>query len=117
MAPRTATRSPAAADDQPFDFNLDAVKAESELRPFRFHWDGRRFEMQHSEALDIWQLLDNAEQGEIGATLGVFQAALGEQYKDFRAKPLPQWKMKALFDAYRAHCGLAEGESAASSSS
>ena len=40
-----------------------------------------------------------------------------EQWTAFRKVRLPQYKMKALFDAYREHCGLAEGESAASSDS
>jgi hypothetical protein len=114
MTSRTATKAP---DDQPFDFNLDAVKAESDLSPFRVHFAGRRWEMKHLEALDVWQLMDAAERGEIGAMLGAFQAALGDDYTDFRKQELPQYKLKALFEAYRKHCGVAEGESEASSGS
>lgn len=114
--PRTATRK-TTPDDQPFDFNLDAVKAEAELRPFRFHWGGRRFEMQHMEALDVWPLMEAAEGGDMAATRGIFQQALGDEWADFRKEPMPQFKLKALFKAYRDFCGVAEGESGASSGS
>ncbi|WP_030670705.1 hypothetical protein [Streptomyces rimosus] len=114
MSTRTAPRK--TADDQPFDFNLDAVEAEVELRPFRFHWKRRRWEMEHLQGLDVWGLMEAAEQGETGAMLGVFQAALGDDFAEFHKIPLPQYKLKPLFDAYRHHCGLAEGESPASES-
>ncbi|KMS71762.1 hypothetical protein ACH49_24365 [Streptomyces leeuwenhoekii] len=113
MTTRTA---PKPTDSEPFDFNLDAVQAEADLRPFRVHWGGRRFEMQHLEALDIWELMEAAEKGEAGAMVGAFREALGDQWDDFRAIRLPQFKLKALFDAYRKHCGLEPGESAASGS-
>lgn len=114
---RTATKRTSTPDDQPFDFNLDTVKAETELRPFRVHFGGRRYEMAHLEALDVWTLMDVAERGEIGAMLGAFKAALGDDYEDFRKQGLPQYKLKALFEAYRKHCGVDEGESPASSDS
>ncbi|MCP9205498.1 hypothetical protein [Streptomyces cucumeris] len=117
--PRTATkRSTARPDDSPFDFNLDAVEAEADLTPWMVHWDGRRWEFEHAQALDVWGLMESAEQGDIGATVGIFRLALGkEQWADFRKIRMPQYKMTALFRAYREHCGLAEGESAASSGS
>ena len=114
---RAATKRTSAPDDKPFDFNLDAVEAETQLLPFRFHFNGRRWEMQHLEALDIWELMEAAEQGETGAMLGAFRAALGDDFEDFRKVTLPQYKLKALFNAYRTHCGLAEGESPASDGS
>jgi hypothetical protein len=114
MTTRTAPRK--TADDQPFDFNLDAVKAEADLSPFRFHFSGRRWEMQHLEALDVWDLMEAAEKGEIGAMLGAFKAALRDDFDDFRKVALPQYKLKALFAAYREHCGLEPGESEASGS-
>jgi hypothetical protein len=114
---RTATKR-TAPDDEPFDFNLDAVQAEVDLSPWRVHWDGRRWEFAHMQDLDVWPLLEAAEAGDVEAMLGIFRTALGEQqWKDFRKIRLPQYKMKALFDAYRKHSGLAEGESAASSDS
>lgn len=110
---RTATKP---TDSEPFDFNLDAVKAEVDLAPFRIHWGGRRFEMQHLEALDIWGLLEAAEGGDSAAMVGAFREALGDQWEDFRKIKLPQYKLKALFTAYREHCGLEPGESDASAS-
>ncbi|WP_030569570.1 hypothetical protein [Streptomyces aureocirculatus] len=121
MTARTATK-PAPAktarqDDQPFDFNLDAVKAEVDLTPWRVHWNDRRWEFAHLQDLDVFELMAAAERGEVGAMLGVFEAALGEQFPEFRKIRLPQYKLQALFDAYRKFCGMAEGESQASSSS
>lgn len=113
----TAKKTSGTPDDQPFDFNLDALKSEVELRPFRIHYGGRRWEMQHLEVLDIWDLVGAAEQGEISAMLGAFRGALGDDFDDFRKLGLPQWKLKPLFDAYRKHCGVGEGESPASTDS
>jgi len=111
MTARTATK---AQDDKPFDFNLDAVQSEVDLVPFRVHFDGRRFEFAHIEGLDIWDLVEAAEGGEIKAMIGVFRTSLGDQWEDFRKIKFPQYKMKALFTAYRKHCGLEPGESEAS---
>ncbi|MFE9845770.1 hypothetical protein [Streptomyces goshikiensis] len=112
MATRTATSKP--ADDQPFDFNLDAVQAESDLSPFRVNYNQRRWVFTHLEELSIWDLVAAAEGGEIKAMIGVFEISLGEQWAEFRKLALPQWRMKALFTAYRKHCGLEPGESEAS---
>lgn len=112
---RTANKP---ADNQPFDFNLDAVKAEVDLTPWRVNWNGRRWEFAHMEDLDVWGLMEAAEGGDIAATIGVFKASLGDKdWEEFRKIRLPQYKLKALFDAYRKHCGVAEGESEASSGS
>ncbi|MGW0566068.1 hypothetical protein [Streptomyces tauricus] len=119
---RTATSSE-PDDSEVFEFNLNAVEAESELRPFRFMWaskqnPNRRLTMQHLEGLNVWQLLTAADGGDASAMVGVFQTALGDdQFEEFRKTPLPQYKMKALFAAYRKHCGTEPGESPASSGS
>ncbi|MGW6531479.1 hypothetical protein [Streptomyces venezuelae] len=113
MPARTA---PKPTDSEPFEFNLDAVKSEVELRPFRVHFDGRRWELAHMESLDVWDLVEAAEGGEVTAMVGVFRLALGDQFDDFRKVRFPQYKMKALFTAYRDHCGLEPGESEASES-
>ena len=115
---RTATR----ADDEVFDFNLNAVQAESDLKPFVFLWaskddPNRRLTMQHMESLDIWSLVAAAEGGDAHAMVGVFKTALGPDWDAFRRTPLPQYKMKALFKAYQTHSGMASGESEASSDS
>lgn len=99
-------------DDQPFDFNLDTVKAEIELVPFRVHFDGRRWEFAHMQALDVWELVGSVEGGDAGAIAQMFQAALGDQQlAEFRKVPLPQFKVQSLFKAWQKHCGLAPGES------
>lgn len=118
----TTTRTATKPDDQVFDFNLNAVEAESTLAPFRFMWaskddPNRRLAMQHMEGLDVWPLMAAAEGGDASAMAGIFKTALGDDWEEFRKTPLPQYKMKALFDAYRKHSGAGAGESEASSSS
>ena len=114
MTARTATNKP--ADHQPFDFNLDAVRAEVDLAPFRVHFDNRRWEFAHLQDLDIWDLVEAAEGGDMGAITGAFKLALGNQYEDFRKVRLPQYKMMPLFKAWQKHCGMEPGESQASGS-
>ncbi|MFE3485084.1 hypothetical protein [Streptomyces griseus] len=121
MTTRTATST--RADDEVFDFNLNAVEAESGLKPFVFLWaskenGNRRFTMQHMQSLDVWPLMAAADGGDAAAMAGIFRQALGkEQWAEFRETPLPQYKLTALFAAYRKHSGASEGESAASSDS
>ncbi|MDX3199959.1 hypothetical protein [Streptomyces scabiei] len=118
---RTATGS--SDDGEVFEFNLNTVQAETELRPFRFMWaskqnPNRRFTMQHIAGLNVWPLLAGADGGDASAMMAAFETALGEdQWEDFQKSPLPQYKMEALFKAYRKHCGTDPGESPASSDS
>lgn len=116
MTAQTA-RSTKPRDDQPFDFNLDAVKAEVNLEPFRFNHGGKRFVMVNLNELDSWEVVALADGGDVKAMMDGFKLALGEQWEAFRAIPLKQWKLRALFTAYRKHCGLDEGESVASDGS
>ncbi|MFJ5089966.1 hypothetical protein [Streptomyces sp. NPDC088674] len=104
------------ADDEPFDFNLDAVKAESDLTPFRVHFNGRRWEFAHLEGLDIWDVVEVADGGDLQAVLGALRLGLGDQYAEFRKIRLPQYKVMTLFRAYQKHCGMEPGESEASES-
>lgn len=107
----TTTSTPSTKrrpDDKPFDFNLDTVEPEQELLPFVVRFGGKRWTFAHLQALDCWDLLDSAREGEIGAMLGAFKAALGDQHDAFREVNMPQFKLKALFAAWQKHCGLAE---------
>jgi hypothetical protein len=118
MTTRTATtKSAKPADDKPFDFNLDAVEAEVDLTPFRVHAGGRRFEFAHMQSLDAWHLIESAEKGDLHAMLTAMEMALGDQWADFRALPLPQYKLMPLFEAWQKHCGVEPGESQASDDS
>ncbi|MFD7410617.1 hypothetical protein [Kitasatospora purpeofusca] len=110
------TRRP-RRDDRPFDFNLDALQAVAELRPFVVQHGGRRWTFQHMDTLDAWQLLASADGGDVAAMLSIFDLALGDQWPAFRAQPMPRHKLNSLFDAYRTHCGAAAGESRASTDS
>ncbi|MEU7066885.1 hypothetical protein [Streptomyces sp. NPDC046161] len=115
MATRTAT-SKATPDDQPFDFNLDAAEAEVELRPFRVHFGGRRFELTHMQELNAWEAIEAAEAGQVGVVVESIKLALGDQWEDFRKVPMPQHKLLRLFKAWQAHSGIKPGESEASGS-
>ncbi|KDN86706.1 hypothetical protein [Kitasatospora cheerisanensis] len=106
-------------DDQPFDFNLDAVQAEVNLTPFVVHWAGRRWSFAHLQGLDIWEGLKVTGGPGIEAIMGTLRIALGsdDNWAEFQKTPLPGFKVKALFDAYQKHCGMTVGESPASADS
>lgn len=115
----TTNRAPAkkvapTPDDQPFDFNLDAVQAEVELTPFRVHFGGRRFELIHMQALNSWDAIAAAERGDLSVVADSMKLALGDQWEDFRKLPMPQYKLMPLFKAWQAHSGVEPGESDAS---
>lgn len=111
-----------AADDKPFDFNLDAVQAEVDLTPWRVHFGGKRWEFAHPQSIDTWGVIEWDEKGassEMDSMVGVFKAALGDdQYEEFRKiRPLPVYKLKALFKAYQEYGGADLGESEGSDAS
>lgn len=108
-----------ARDDEPFDFNLDAVKVEKTLRPFRFHFGGKRWEMAHRETLDKIPLLEAYEQGgEPAGTLLSLRTAMGEeQWEQFRKLGLRGQQLSKLTQAYDKFCGTDEGESEGSTGS
>ncbi|MFJ5156311.1 hypothetical protein ACIQCF_33085 [Streptomyces sp. NPDC088353] len=95
-------------DDSPFDFNLDAVEAKQELTPFVVQFQGKRWTFCHLQELDCWDLLEAARDGEVGAMLGAFKTALGEQFGEFRKLRMPQYKLQPLFRAWQKHCGMNE---------
>lgn len=111
MTTRTATKTP---DDQPFDFNLDTIEAEVELRPFRVHFGGKRWTFTHMQELDAWDTIEAAAAGDIGVVVESMKLALGDQWEDFRKIPMPQHKLMPLFKAWQRHSGVNAGESEAS---
>lgn len=110
-----------ARDDEPFDFNLNSVKVEKTLRPFRFLYGPKneRFEMAHRETLDNIPILEAAESGgDPAATLVSLRAALGdEQWERIRALGLSGPRLTALSKAYDKFCGTDQGESEGSTDS
>lgn len=118
MTTRTATsKASKPADDQPFDFNLDTLKTEVNLRDFRVHFGGKRWTFTNMQALDAWELLAAAGSGDAGAVVGSMKLALGDQWEEFRKMGMPQWKVMPLFNAWKEHSGAEPGESEASSDS
>lgn len=111
-----------AADSTPFDFNLDAVEAEVDLTPWRVHYAGKRWVFKHPQEIDVWDVVaadeNNDGSSEMGGMLAVFKVALGEaSFKEFRKVPLPNFKLKALFEAYQKFGGVEPGESEGSTAS
>lgn len=110
-----ARKTPARStrpDDKPFDFNLDAVQAEVDTRPWVANWGGRAWTFLHFQELDIWDQLGAAGLGEKEAIAKVFQIALGdEQWEEFKKIRLPLYKTLALWKAYEEYCGINAGES------
>lgn len=118
MTAAAARKTLKPADDQPFDFNLDAVAAEVDLAPWRVHFGGRRWEFKHPQEIDVWDVMDRDVKSETGAMLAVFETALGpDQFGEFRKIPLPSYKLKALFEAYQKYGGVEPGESEGSTAS
>ncbi|WP_242890281.1 hypothetical protein [Actinomadura litoris] len=113
------TRKP--ADDEVADFNLNSVKVEKDLRPFRFLYGpkNQRFEMKHRELLDQVPLLEAAERGgEAEATIVSLRAALGdEQWEEIRKLGLREKQMNELITQYGKFCGTSAGESEGSTDS
>ncbi|MFC5187136.1 hypothetical protein [Actinomadura harenae] len=113
----TSRKAPRPADDEPFDFNLNTVQKEVELRPWRVVWgpENKRWTFAHMQELDTWDLIAAAGKGDNAATIEMFKAALGpDQFREFRKIPLPQWAAEELFNAWGEHCGVDVGESSGS---
>ncbi|MEO3976300.1 hypothetical protein [Streptomyces sp. CAU 1734] len=104
-------------DDQPFDFDLDAVKAEVALTPWVIKHGGQRWSLAHAQDLDVMPLMKAARGGDAEAVIGTIRAALGDQWPAFEKMGLKGYKAQALFDGYQKHCGIVPGESDASSGS
>ncbi len=101
-------------DDRPFDFNLDAVRASAQAIPFVFQHAGRRWNVEHLDQMEAWDLLEAADKGETQAMRAIFSLGMGKQWPAFRALSLKRFQLTALFTAYREHCGDTPGESPAS---
>ncbi|MFF2612693.1 hypothetical protein [Kitasatospora sp. NPDC058046] len=112
-------RRPHSDDGRPFDFDLGAVKAGAELRPFVVRdADGTRWTFAHIDSLNIWPLLAAAERGDNLAVRAAFREALGpQQWAEFEQQPMPGYQLMPLFKAYQKHCGIKQGESQASTDS
>lgn len=105
-------------DNEPFDFNLDSVKVEKDLRPFRVNFHGKRYEMTHRELIDQVPILEAAERGgEAEATIVSLRTSFGDQWPDIRKLGLKRGELQALSDAYDKFCGTDQGESSGSTDS
>jgi hypothetical protein len=105
-------------DDKPFDFNLNTVKCEVDLSPFVvIAGDNKRYSFTHLKELNVWDLVEGADRGDMAQGVQVFKTALGTQFDDFKKLPLPQYKLEALFEAYEKFCGVEPGESESSTDS
>lgn len=104
-----------APDDQPFEFNADAYAKSMETPDFRFHWLGKRWTLQHYDAVDSWAMAAAQKTGEDEEILKVAMGS--EQVAALKEKPIPQGVMKELVKQYFKHSGVDLGKSADSTSS
>lgn len=96
-----------------------ALKAEVEGEPYRVEIGDRgKYVIPHINTLNVFDFndaVDNAV-GDLGAVIAVLQLAMSpEDFKRLREADLNRPTLIALYTAWQEHCGLAEGESSASS--
>lgn len=113
----TAKKIAGTPDNQPFDLNLDTLKSEEELEPYRLHAHGRRWVLAHMDDLDVWGLIDGAQKGDFEAAIAVLKAAFGNDWEAFISHPMKRYKFRELYNKYTEHCGMTPGESSASTGS
>jgi hypothetical protein len=103
------------ADNQPFEFNLDAFVKGMDHAPFRFHWSGRRWEMAHFDAIDSKETKKAVQSGDDDEILKL--AMGGEQFAAFDEIPIPNGGRNEMVKQYFRHCGVNVGELLGSTSS
>lgn len=103
---------------RPTHTNLDALAAESTLEPFPFTWQERNWTLQHQQLIDTWDVIrEDEDLTQNQQILELFQIALGDQWEDFKAIPLPLHLLQSLFEDYNAYCGTDPGEDGRSAGS
>lgn len=109
-----------AKDSEPFELNLNAVKPQGTLAPWRIVWgkDNRRWTFKHLELLNEWALVAGADAGDGAAMRTIFREALGkDQWEDFEKIPMPRYQAKEMWKRYQKHCDVEPGESGGSTDS
>lgn len=104
MTTKTSTDKPSV------DLNLDVYEAAEERKPFAVVLGGKRFVFTHMDDLEAWDVVNAFLGGEVEATVSVIEQALGDDYEEFRSKPLKKGKFDHLVKSYMAHCGVNAGE-------
>ncbi len=101
----------AAPKPRPTRSDLDALAAEATFEPFPFKWQGREWTLQHQQLIDTWDVIREGEDlTQNQQILELFQIALGDQWEEFKAIPLPLHLLESLFEDYNAYCGTEPGE-------
>jgi hypothetical protein len=104
--------------DKPDVFNLDAVKAEVDLTPFKFTFKGRPYEIPHLSDLDAFHMLTAfGEKGEAVGLFNVLRRALGDKEEQLRKAGMRGWQFNQLLKAWQKHAGVEPGESEGSTDS
>lgn len=98
-------------------FDLDALIADADNKPFKFTFAGREWTLPHLSDLDAWPLIAAMEQGDSTAARSTMALAVGDEWDEFRSHRMPQHALNSLFERYTAHSGMAPGKQPASSSS
>lgn len=111
-AAKKATGKPTAKPTDDVLFDLDALEKEAgRPEPFAFRHNGRDFTLNDPQDID-WRDLMTALSEPIGFVRYVMNS---EDHKAFMAMTTPEWKMRALVQAYFAHWGIDLGEAGGSS--
>lgn len=106
--------------DKPVVFNLDAVKSDVDLAPFRFAFKGKQYQLPHLSDGDAFPFFDGMVDGMSDGALmyRTFTLGLGaEALAQLRAAGMPGYKFNALLIAWQKHSGVTPGESPASTGS
>lgn len=100
------------ASDKPANvLNLDAFKSESENKPLPINLGGKLFHMTHLNELDGFEVLDTFTLSDTESTRELIIKALGDDYKEFRAKRPKKELLDHLTNKYLEHCGVETGKS------
>lgn len=115
---RNTARPKAAKKPRPLFTDLDALDAESGFEPYPFTWKGRQWHLTHMQKIDAWAVITEDEDlTQNQQILELLEIALGDQWADFQAIPIPLHLMQDLFEDYNAYCGTSAGESGRSARS
>ena len=97
-------------------FDLDALIAESEHRPFLFKFGGETFELPAQPSLRFIACVRDADRDPLGVAQALFTPEQWRTIEDMDVV-LTVEHLGALIKAYFQHCREAQGESSASTAS
>jgi hypothetical protein len=98
--------------------DLFVLKREAGGEPFRFKVGSKTLSIPHVRSVDQFALAEiwaTDHHSDLEFITDLFRFLMGENFDDLRSMHLTRPELTSLHEAYSAHCGTDEGESAASS--